>query len=83
MLLQVGRRADPLADAAAAVAIRAAVGPGIALRADANRQWSLASAAAFAQAAAAASLEVSTLSYLAWHQMNSVLRLQSWNACQC
>ena len=58
MHLQVGRRPDPLADAAVAVAVRQAVGPPIALRADANRCWTLQQAAAFADGAAAASLEV-------------------------
>lgn len=39
--VKVGRRSDPLQDAAAVLAIRQAVGPGVALRADANRRWSL------------------------------------------
>lgn len=39
--IKVGRRADPLEDAAAVLAIRRAVGPTVALRADANRRWSL------------------------------------------
>lgn len=55
--VKVGRRADPLEDAAALLAIRAAVGPGVRLRADANRAWSLDQAAAFARAAAGAALE--------------------------
>lgn len=42
--IKVGRRADPAEDAAAVLAIRQAVGPGIILRADANRRWSLAQA---------------------------------------
>ena len=39
--VKVGRRQSPLEDAAALLAIRQAVGPGVALRADANRRWSL------------------------------------------
>lgn len=39
--IKVGRRADPLADAAAVLAIRQAVGPEVVLRADANRRWTL------------------------------------------
>lgn len=39
--VKVGRRADPAEDAAAVLAIRQAVGPGVVLRADANRRWSL------------------------------------------
>ena len=39
--IKVGRRADPLADAAAVLAIRQAVGPEVVLRADANRRWAL------------------------------------------
>ena len=58
VLQQAGRRSDPQDDAAAAVAIRDAVGPSVALRADANRCWTLQQASAFAQAAAIASLEV-------------------------
>lgn len=55
--VKVGRRADPLEDAAALLAIRAAVGPGVRLRADANRAWSLEQAVAFARAVPAAVLE--------------------------
>lgn len=39
--IKVGRRADPLADAAAVLAIRQEVGPEVVLRADANRRWAL------------------------------------------
>lgn len=39
--LQVGRREDPLSDAQAVLAIRQAVGPGVVLRADCNRGWTL------------------------------------------
>ena len=56
--IQVGRRQDPLEDAAAVVAIRAAVGPGLKLRADANRLWTLEQALQFALAAESADLEV-------------------------
>ena len=56
--VQVGRRQDPLEDAAAVVAIRAAVGPGVRLRADANRLWTLEQALQFALAAESADLEV-------------------------
>lgn len=55
--VKVGRRGDPAADAAALLAIRAAVGPAVALRADANRAWSLPEALAFGVAAAPAGLE--------------------------
>ena len=54
--LKVGRRPDPAADAAAVLAVRAAVGPGVALTADANRAWPLAAALAFDAAAAPARL---------------------------
>jgi hypothetical protein len=55
---QVARRQDPMDDAAAVVAIRAAVGLGVVLRADANRLWTLNQAIAFASAAESADLEV-------------------------
>ena len=54
----MGRRPDPPLDAAVAVAIRAAVGPAMQLRADANQRWTLEQAMAFAHAAASAELEV-------------------------
>jgi L-alanine-DL-glutamate epimerase-like enolase superfamily enzyme len=38
---QVGRRGDPQQDAAAVLAVRQAVGPGVGLRADANCCWTL------------------------------------------
>ena len=38
---QVGRRAEPLEDAAVVLAVRRALGSAVALRADANRMWSL------------------------------------------
>lgn len=59
--LQVARQGDPLADAAAVAAVRAAVGPGIELRADANRRWALPEAIAFGRAAAASHLQVCLL----------------------
>ena len=59
--LQVARRVDPADDAAVVVAIREAVGPGVTLRADANRLWSLEKAVAFGIDAQAANLQVSTL----------------------
>ena len=57
--MQVGRQEDPLRDAAVLVAVRQAVGPGIAVRADANRKWSLNQAVAFGHAVKAAGLQVS------------------------
>lgn len=55
--IKVGRRADPEQDAAAVLAIRQTVGPGVALRADANRRWSLEQAVQFGKQAAAANLQ--------------------------
>lgn len=55
--VKVARRDDPIEDAEVLLAIRAAVGPGVALRADANRGWSLEQALAFGRRAAAAGLE--------------------------
>ncbi|GAB4817906.1 hypothetical protein N2152v2_004952 [Parachlorella kessleri] len=55
--VKVGRRSDPLQDAAVVLAVRHAVGPGVVLRADANRAWSLEQAAEFGRAAAAAGLQ--------------------------
>ncbi|KAK9837268.1 hypothetical protein WJX81_002656 [Elliptochloris bilobata] len=55
--IKVARLSDPLEDAAAVAAVRAAVGPSIRLRADANRRWSLQEAIAFGRAAAASDLE--------------------------
>ena len=55
--MQVGRRSDPLEDAAAVLAVRRAVGPGVVLRADANRRWTLEQAAQFGAAAAPAGLQ--------------------------
>ena len=51
---------DPADDAAVVVAIREAVGPGVTLRADANRLWSLEKAVAFGLDAQAANLQVAT-----------------------
>ena len=51
--LKVGRRpgvGGPEEDAAAVAAVARAVGPGVVLRADANRAWSVPQAAAFASA---------------------------------
>lgn len=56
--MQVARRADPQDDAAAILAVRKAVGPQLLLRADANRRWTLQQAVSFAEAAAAAKLQV-------------------------
>ena len=58
MPAQVGRRQDSLEDAAVLTAVRAAVGPSVQLRADANRAWKLPEALAFAEAASAAALQV-------------------------
>ena len=55
--LKVGRRESPAADAAAVCAVRAAVGPSIRLRADANRAWSLADALIFDGGVAGARLD--------------------------
>ena len=54
----MGRRRDPAEDAAVLVAVRAAVGPAVQLRADANRAWPLPAAQAFAEAAQPAALQV-------------------------
>eukprot|EP00850_Spirogloea_muscicola_P023297 SM000345S12838 [mRNA] locus=s345:73550:85963:+ [translate_table: standard] len=48
--LKVARRASPLEDAAVVAAVREAVDPQVALRADANRKWTLAQAWEFARA---------------------------------
>ncbi|DBA90081.1 TPA: hypothetical protein ACH3X1_003400 [Trebouxia sp. C0004] len=55
--IKVGRQEDPLRDAAVLVAVRQAVGPGVVLRADANRKWSLNQAVAFGHAVKAAGLQ--------------------------
>ena len=55
--MQVARGSDPLEDAAAVAAVRAAVGPSARLRADANRRWTLQQAIAFGRAAEASGLE--------------------------
>ena len=57
----MGRQEDPLCDAAVLVAVRQAVGPVVALRADANRKWSLNQAVAFGHAVKAAGLQVSQI----------------------
>jgi o-succinylbenzoate synthase len=54
--IKVGRR-DPGAESQLVVAVRALVGPAVALRLDANRAWSLAAALAFAERVAAAGVE--------------------------
>ena len=54
----MARRQDPSEDAAVALAVRAAVGPDVVLRADANRMWSLSSALQFGREAADAGLQV-------------------------
>ncbi|KAK9805814.1 hypothetical protein WJX73_002942 [Symbiochloris irregularis] len=56
--LKVGRRADPLQDAAVVLGVRERVGSDVALRADANRSWTLEQATAFLEAAAPAGLEL-------------------------
>lgn len=58
LAVQVARRVAPEDDAAAVLAIRDAVGPHVALRADANRRWSLQQALAFGRAARPAGLQV-------------------------
>lgn len=55
--VQVGRNKDPLQDAACLRAIRAAVGPAVSLRADANRLWGRTAAVAFGVAAEDANLQ--------------------------
>lgn len=45
---QVGRRKDPVEDAAVVKAIRDRIGPDIVLRADANRRWTYDQAVQFA-----------------------------------
>ncbi|GIL50277.1 hypothetical protein Vafri_6487 [Volvox africanus] len=55
--VKVARRPDPEGDAAVLAAIRAAVGPHVVLRADANRGWTeLQTAVAFGRAVAAAAV---------------------------
>ncbi|KAK9806829.1 hypothetical protein WJX72_004058 [[Myrmecia] bisecta] len=49
--VKVARRVDPVEDAAVLIAIRKAVGPAVALRADANRKWTLQQATDFGLAA--------------------------------
>lgn len=63
----MARRQDPKTDADVLLAIRKAVGPSIALRADANQQWTLQQAVAFAQAALPANLEVRSHVHLQIH----------------
>jgi isochorismate synthase/2-succinyl-5-enolpyruvyl-6-hydroxy-3-cyclohexene-1-carboxylate synthase/2-succinyl-6-hydroxy-2,4-cyclohexadiene-1-carboxylate synthase/O-succinylbenzoate synthase len=55
--IKVGRRLSPAEDAEAVLAVRAAVGPAVALRADANRAWSLEQALVFGRRAAGAGLQ--------------------------
>eukprot|EP00899_Mesostigma_viride_P009706 jgi/Mesvir1/18737/Mv01248-RA.1 len=55
--LKVGRRADPLEDAAVVRQVRASVGRHVALRCDANRKWSLAQAVAFGRAVSGCGLQ--------------------------
>jgi len=55
--IKVGRRSSPVDDADTVLAVRAAVGPDIVLRADANRAWSLERALAFGRRAVAAGLQ--------------------------
>ena len=67
------------------VAVRAAVGPSIQLRADANRAWKLHEATAFASAACEATLQVSRPPRLGSHQrfQKSKALCVSWqSACQ-
>ena len=54
----MARRVAPEDDAAAVLAIREAVGPGVALRADANRRWSMQQALSFGSAVRSAGLQV-------------------------
>ncbi len=64
----MGRRSDPLVDARVVTAIRAEVGPHVALRADANRKWDVEQAVAFGQACRDAHLEVGTCCVLNTHR---------------
>ena len=76
---QVGRRADPLQDAAAVLAIRQRVGAHVAVRADANQRWSLEQAVAFCQAVAPCGLEVgrgTTAMYIFGHYRKSQTQLK-------
>lgn len=61
---QVGRRGSPKEDAEAVLRVRDAVGPAVALRADANRRWTLEEALQFGHAVKGAGLEVTLLSYV-------------------
>ncbi len=85
--MQVARASDPLEDAAVVAAVRAAVGPGVRLRVDANRRWTLQQAIAFGRAAEASGLEVrparTPQGRLIWHvcvraQRGNVLPGTSW-----
>ena len=91
--MQVGREQDPVQDAAMVVAVRHAVGPGIALRADANRKWSLNQAVAFGHAVAEADLQVltayaactlpytSAVACLFWDALHLLLCCQNTTSC--
>jgi hypothetical protein len=61
---QVGRRGRPKEDAEAVLRVSDAVGPAVALRADANRRWTLEEALQFGHAVKGAGLEVTLLSYV-------------------
>ena len=56
--MQVARQQEPQQDVAKVMAVRAAVGHSIVLRADANRKWSLNQAVAFGHAVRSADLQV-------------------------
>ena len=76
----MGRQEDPLHDAAVLVAVRQVVGPGVALRADANRKWSLNQAVAFGHVVKAAGLQVSHI-----HTFGDKLQHigQALGCCEC
>ena len=61
------------------VAVRAAVGPDVQLRADANRAWKLPEAMAFASAASEAALQVSWP--IVWDAINSYRTMGFWGFC--
>lgn len=54
----MGRRGSPAEDAEVVLQVRAAVGTSVALRADANRRWTLEQALQFGHAVKGAALQV-------------------------
>lgn len=72
--VKVGRRSSPVEDAEALLALRQAIGPGVVLRADANRAWSLQQALQFGHRVHGAHLQYVEEPTKVWPKLEILVR---------